>query len=170
MNKNASAHLDIQRIIAALVDEGDLTAQEREHLKVCPVCSASRRHLAAQLGCLSEEAMRFTPDPRKMVTLPATEVFRGSLWNRKWYTGLAAAAACLVLVISLSLPHLFTHNLRPYGKLTIVSEMAADEILITAIKDIEENGLPVSLQKIVPATGPADENDDLLDFVAPADA
>ena len=55
MNNNRSAHLDVQRIIASLVDESDLAAQEREHLKVCPICSASRRHLAAQLHGLSEE-------------------------------------------------------------------------------------------------------------------
>jgi hypothetical protein len=48
--------------------------------------------------------------------------------------------------------------------------MAADEIFITTAKDIEENCLPVSLQEIVPDTGPTDDNDDLLDFAAPADA
>jgi hypothetical protein len=168
MNNNQSAHLDIQRIIASLVDENDLAAQEREHLKVCPVCSASRHHLAAQLDCLSEEAMRFTPDPRRRFTLPEAEVRSG--WKGRWYAGLATAAACLVLIITLTLPHLFTGNLQPYGKLNLAAEMEADEMFLATTEDIEENCLPVSLQEIVPDTGPTDDNDDFLDFVAPVDA
>jgi hypothetical protein len=170
MNNNRSAHLDVQRIIASLVDENDLAAQEREHLKGCPICSASLRHLAAQLHGLSEEAMRFTPAPRRRVTLPDAEVLRGIGWKGRWYAGLAATAACLVLIITLTLPHLFTGNLHPYGKLNLTAETAADEMLITTTKDIAENGLPASLQDIVPDTGTADDNDDFLDFAAPVDA
>ena len=170
MKNNPSAHLDVQRIIVSLVDESDLAAQEREHLKVCPICSSSRNHLAVQLHGLSEEAIRWTPEPRRRVTLPAIEVLRGSGWKGRWYAGLATAAACLVLIITLTLPHLFTGNLQPYGKLNLVAEMAADEMLIAATKDIEENCLPASLQEIVPDTGSTDDNDDFLDFVAPVDA
>lgn len=170
MNNNRSTHLDVQRIIASLIDENDLAQEEREHLKVCPICSASCRHLAAKLGCLSEEAMRFTPAPRRRVTLPSIEVLPGRGWKGRWYAELAAAAACLVFIITLSLPHLFTHNLLPYGKLNLAAETAADEMLITTTKEIEENCLPVSLQEIVPDTGPADDNDDVLDFAAPVDA
>ena len=170
MNNNRSAHLDVQRIIASLVDENDLAAQEREHLKVCPICSASRRHLAAQLHGLSEEAIRWTPSPRRKVALPEAGVLRGSGWKGRWYAGLATAAACLVLIITLTLPHLFTGNLQPYGKLNLAAEMAADEMLIAATKDIEENCLPASLQEIVPDTGSTDDYDDFLDLVAPVDA
>ena len=170
MKNNPSAHLDIQRIIASLVDESDLAAQEREHLKVCPICSSSRNHLAVQLHGLSEEAIRWTPEPRRRVTLPAIEVFRGSGWKGRWYAGLATAAACLVLVITLTLPHLFTGNKQPYGELNLAAEMAADEMLIATTEDIEENCLPASLQEIVPDTGSTDDNDDFLDFVAPVDA
>lgn len=170
MNNNRSAHLDEQRIIASLVDENDLAAQEREHLKGCPICSASRHHLAAQLGCLSEDAIRWTPAPRRRFALPDAEVLRGRSWAGRWYAGLATAAACLMLLITLILPHLFTGNLQPYGKLNLAAEMAADEMLIAATKDIEENGLPASLQEIVPDTGSTDDIDDFLDFVAPVDA
>ena len=75
-----------------------------------------------------------------------------------------------MLLITLILPHLFTGNLQPYGKLNLAAEMAADEMLIAATKDIEENGLPASLQEIVPDTGSTDDIDDFLDFVAPVDA
>jgi hypothetical protein len=170
MNNNRNAHLDEQRIIAAIVDENDLAAQEREHLKVCPICSASRNLLAARLDCLSKEAIRWTPAARIRVTLPATEVLRGGGWKGRWYAGLATAAACLMLIITLSLPHLFTGNQQPYGKLNLAAEMVADEMLIAATRDIEENCLPASLQEIVPDTGSADDNDDFLDFVAPVDA
>ena len=102
--------------------------------------------------------------------MPATEVFRGSIWKGRWYAGLAAAIACLVLIITLTLPNLFTGNLQPYGKLNLADEMAADEMLIAATEDIEENSLPASLQEIVPDTGSMDDNDDFLDFAAPVDA
>ncbi len=170
MNNNRNVHLDEQRIIASLVDENDLAAQEREHLKVCPICSASRHHLAAELHGLSEAAMRSTPEPRRRFALPEAEVLRGSGWAGRWYVGLATAAACLVLVITLTVPHLFTGNLQPYGKLNLADETAADEMLIAATEDIEENGLPASLQEIVPDTGSTDDNDDFLDFAAPVDA
>jgi hypothetical protein len=170
MNNNRDAHLDVQRIIASLVDESDLAAHERDHLKVCPICSATHRQLAAQLDGLSEEAMRFTPAPRRRVALPEAEVLRGRVRTGRWYTGLAAAAASLVLLITLIVPHLFTGNLHPYGKLSLAAETAADEMLITTTKDIEENCLPVSLQEIVPEAGPVDDNDDFLDFMAPLDA
>ena len=170
MNNNRNVHLDEQRIIASLVDENDLAAQEREHLKVCPICSASRNHLAAELHGLSEVAMRSTPAPRRRFALPEAEVLRGRGWALRWYVGLATAAACLVLVITLTVPHLFTGNLQPYGKLNLTDEMAADEMLIAATEDIEENGLPASLQEIVPDTGSTDDNDDFLDFAAPVDA
>ena len=170
MNDDQNVHLDEQRIIAALVDENDLAAQEREHLKVCPICSASRDQLSAQLHGLSDAAMRYTPEPRRRFALPEAEVLRGRSWAGRWYVGLAAAAACLVLVITLTLPHLFTGNLQPYGKLNLADETAADEMLIAATQDIEEDGLPASLQGIIPDTDPADDNDDFLDFAAPLDA
>jgi hypothetical protein len=170
MSKNLNAHLDIQRIIASLVDESDLAAQEREHLMACPICSASRKHLAAQLRGLSEEAMRSTPIPRKRFALPEAEVLRGRGWAARWYVGLATAAACLVLVITLIVPHLFIGNQQPYGKLNLAAEMDADEMFIATTEDIEEDSLPVSLQEIVPDTGSTDDNDDFLDFAAPVDA
>jgi hypothetical protein len=170
MSNNQNAHLDIQRIIASFVDENDLSTQEREHLKGCLICSASRNHLAAQLRGLSEEAMRSTPAPRRRIILPDAEVLNGSVWKGKWYAGLVAAAACLVLVITLTLPHLFTGNQQPYGKLNLAAEMAADETFIASTEDIEENSLPASLQEIVPDAGSTDDNDDFLDFVAPVDA
>jgi hypothetical protein len=84
--------------------------------------------------------------------------------------GLAAAAACLVLIITLTVPHLFTGNLQPYGKLNLAAEMEADEMFIATTEDIEENCLPASLQEIVPDTDSTDDNDDFLDFVAPVEA
>jgi hypothetical protein len=102
--------------------------------------------------------------------LPATEDFRGSRWKGRWYAGLAAATACLVLFITLTLPNLFTGNLNPYGKLNLAAEMDADEMFIATTEDIEENCLPASLQEIVPDTGSMDDNDDFLDFAAPIDA
>jgi hypothetical protein len=170
MSNNRNAHLDIKRIIASLVDESDLAAQEREHLKDCPICSASRNHLAAQLHGLSEEAMRSTPAPRKRFAMPEVEVIRGRGWAGRWYVGLATAAACLVLVVTLALPHLFTGNPQPYGKLNLAAEMEADEMFIATTEDIEEDSLPVSLQEIVPDTSSMDDNDDFLDFAAPVDA
>jgi hypothetical protein len=170
MNNNRSAHLDVQRIIASLVDENDLAEQEKEHLKVCPICSASRHHLAAQLDGLSEEAIRWTPEPRRRVTLGEAEVLRGRGWAGRWYVGLATAAACLVLIITLTVPHLFTGNLQPYGKLNLAAEMEADEMFIATTEDIEENCLPASLREILPDTGSTDDNDDFLDFVAPVEA
>jgi hypothetical protein len=171
MNNNPNAHLDVQRIIASFVDENDLTQLEREHLKDCPICSASHRRLAEQLQGLSEEAMRFTPEPRRRVALPETEVPE-SIWRLRWYTGLvSAAAACLVLIITLSSLHLFTGSVHPYGKLSLAAETAADEMFIATTKDIEENSLPASIQEIVPDTGALDDNDDdFLDFAAPAEA
>jgi hypothetical protein len=170
MSNNENDHLDIARIISSLVDENDLAAQEREHLRVCPICSASRNHMAAELHGLSEKAMRSTPEPRRSFTLPETEVLRGPGWTLRWYVGMATAAACLVLVITLAVPHLFTGNLQPYGKLDLAAEMEADEMFIATTEDIEDNSLPVSMQEIVPDTGSTDDNDDFLDFASPVDA
>jgi hypothetical protein len=170
MNNNRNVHLDEQRIIASLVDENDLAAQEREHLKACPICSASRHHLAAELHGLSGMAMRSTPEPRRRFALPEAEIIRDRSWAGRWYVGLSTAAACLVLVITLTVPHLFTGNQQPYGKLNLAAEMDADEMFIAATDDIEENSLPASMQEIVPDMGSTDDNDDFLDFAAPVDA
>ncbi len=75
-----------------------------------------------------------------------------------------------MLVIALTVPHLFTGNLQPYGKLDLAAEMEADEMFIATTEDIEDNSLPASMQEIVPDTGSTDDNDDFLDFASPVDA
>jgi hypothetical protein len=170
MNDRKDSHLHEKRIIVSLIDMSDLDLSEREHLKSCPVCSASRLSIAARLDGLSAGAIRWTPEPRRRVTLGEAEVLRGRAWAGSWYVGLAAAAACLVLIITLTVPHLFTGNQQPYGKLNLAAEMAADEMFIATTEDIEENCLPASLQEIVPDTGSTDDNDDFLDFASPVDA
>lgn len=170
MNNSRSPHLTDKQIIASLVNENDLTAQEREHLKDCSICSVSRHNLAAQLYGISEEARRCMPAPQRRVALPEAEVVGGKAWKSRWHAGLAVAAASFVFIITLTLPLLFTENLHPYGKLSLTAETVADERLIATTKDIEENCLPASLQEIVPDMGTVDENDDILDYMAPVEA
>jgi hypothetical protein len=163
-------HLDEQRIILSLVDENDLNPLEREHLKVCSHCLASRDLLATQLHGLSREASRWTPSPRRKAVLPASDTERGTAWTGRWYVGLATAAACAALIIALSWPHLFTGNVRPYGDVTLASETAADTRLMAEAGNLEDNSLPESLQAFVPDYGFPDDDDDFQGFVVPGDA
>ena len=170
MKGDRNSHLDEQRIIISLIDENDLNPSEREHLKACPLCSASRDRLTTQLHGLSREVTRWTPSSRRKVVLPASETERGRGWIGRWYVGLAAATACLALIVALSWPHLFTGSLRPFGEVTITAETAADAKLLAEASDLEDNSLPASFQDIVPDIGSPDDDGDFEEFMVPGDA
>jgi len=170
MKNNNDSHLSEKRIVASLVDMADLDASEREHLKGCPVCQASRNSLSARLDGLSAEAARWTPTPRRRFALPEKEMMKAVPWAKRWYVGLATLAACLTLIITFTWPLWNSGNVNPYGKLNLTQETAADERFMAATRDMVDNSLPSSLQAIIPETDATDENnDDYLDFFAPED-
>ncbi|HVN70909.1 MAG TPA: hypothetical protein VMU10_02705 [Desulfomonilia bacterium] len=170
MKYDRGSHLSPERITLSLVDENDLDRHERDHLVHCAECSEARRHLAGRLENLSNQAARFTPVTPFKVKLPASEASYGTPWTLRFYGGLVAAAICLVLVVTLSWPHLFTHNPRPYGNVNLTAESAADEKLMNEVKNLSNNSLPESLQGIVPDPGYRDDEDEFQGFVVPGDA
>ncbi len=168
MKNNNGSHLSEKRIIESLIDMNDLDLSEQGHLKDCPVCSAARDSLQARLDGLSREAARWTPTPGRRFALPAREIQKTIPWARRWYVGLATAAAGLALIITFAWPYWNAVNIHPYGKLDLARETAADETFMAATRDLVENSLPASLQGVVPDTGSADDNyGDYLDFFAP---
>jgi hypothetical protein len=168
MKEDLRGHLGGERIVIAVIDENDLTPAEKHHVKTCPICSGAKQTLATQLLRLSEATKRYTPDQQRKVILPAEKEAIGKGWISRWNMGLVAAAACLVLIIAISLPHLFTGGSLPYGNVNLVAETAADAKLMAEVKDLEESALPGSLQNVAPDPGAGiDSDEDTLDLMAP---
>jgi predicted anti-sigma-YlaC factor YlaD len=171
MKEDLRGHLGQDRIIMAIIDETDLTSAENDHLANCPECAGAKQALALQLFRLSEATKRYTPDQQRKVVLPTEEAETGKGWISRWNMGLVTAAACLVLIIAISLPNLFTGGSLPYGNVNLAAETAADAKLMAEIDSLVESSLPASLQKVVPDPGAGmDADEDVLDLMVPVGA
>ncbi|MFP4476986.1 MAG: hypothetical protein ACLFOY_15610 [Desulfatibacillaceae bacterium] len=99
MSANDFEHPGQRRILAAVVDEADLSRAEREHLAACEQCRIAIDGLKAQLQSLGSRAEDLTPPPRRPVVVPAAHARSRNTAGRWILRGATAMAAALVLIV-----------------------------------------------------------------------
>jgi anti-sigma factor RsiW len=164
--KHKDAHLNEDQLLRAVVDETDLPAAVQNHLSTCPVCRVEKGRFEEKLARLGDMAERLAPSPAKKVKLPRRESSKsaGRPWN--WRGALAAglAAAAVVLVVAYGSVLLKT---RQEDRIAALSqEMRNDEQLMTEIRGLSENALPVFCLDIFGASDPG-LDEEFIEFVVP---
>lgn len=148
MNSHNGIHLDEDQILHAVVDEADLLPTLREHLSACPQCRANKEIIKQDLERLGNLAKRFTPLPKKQVSLPVEKVRAFSPWSWNWQASLGAAVTAAVLVIFvvwLTGPFRTT----PGDNADIIAwEFFEPDPILTEIRILAENALPSVYQDI----------------------
>lgn len=94
----ARVHLSQERLDAFAAGVATPDAGESAHLRECPYCAASLARLRDDLRHLGEVAQQRALLPRCPVRLPAARVEPARKNVFGWSGGLAAAAACVLLV------------------------------------------------------------------------
>ncbi len=163
MNGNKNAHLDVDQIIAALVDGGDITEAQQRHLRDCPRCGAEMRRLDQGLRALEREARRMTPRPAVAVRLPdgLTGKTRRPM---RWLPPAVALASAAVLLLVLWLP---THHqpVPTQGLRRAGLQATDDDALLSQIDALVEDALPAEYTAVI---GLDDTPlDDLTQFIVP---
>ena len=165
MNRDGGPHLDADLIIRALVDPGDLTADQERHLRQCPRCAAQKRRLEREMAALGREARRLAPRPAHAVRLSGERAGKARLpWRWLAPTAALAAAAALLLVIWLPSRH---QPPSGGGRHRAGLQAMADDALLSQIDALVEDAMPAEYAAV---TGLRDDtpDDDLTQFIVPS--
>ncbi len=157
-------HLSPEELSRSVVDEKELDAQGRNHLRDCPVCRRERQELMEQLDLVGKAARQYAPDPVRKILLPVEEEPQKG-WGLSWGLTLKLATVAALLVLTVSWLVQFRSAPVP-TQAQIAQEMLQDEKLLTEISMLEEDSLPDAYKDISPETA-ADVDDDMFDFVVP---
>lgn len=133
-------HVDEGQILKAVVDENDLSEEERRHLAECDDCRARRALIEGRLLDFGQKAERYAPVMYRKVALPQREkrVLPSWLGSRRSLTvGFAFASVMFVLI-----GFMVYRTLPETRSAMVYREMLDDEKLISEITSLEDDALP----------------------------
>ena len=162
MKSQNQAHLNEEQITWAVIDEKELTGEDRQHLLECQLCNRKVEQFKSELQELGENARLSVPALTKNVTLPREEVNPASYKSSWLPTFGAAAMAGLVLFFYFLGMEAMSPRLPVLLSPEIVLE---DEYLMDEIFEMVENPFSDVLYEIIGDNGGFDE--EFLQFVVP---
>ena len=159
-------HLNEDRIIRAIIDEGDLPDSLREHLGRCNRCQTEKERLEHDLDCLGRMAKRFSPLPDIGLALSAVRVRHSAQWFWRWQTALGAAmVAAIIVIIWWSVPErsIIVH---PVITEMIIPETWGVDSMMIETSGLSENVLP---QVYLDISGETESGsyEEFIEFVVP---
>lgn len=160
MTMRNDLHLNEEEILIAVVEEGDLTAQARDHISRCALCGDRKQRIEQSLARMGRLVDRFAPVPREKVVLAGPEV--GSPRRFRWLSGrgwIPAAGVMAVSVVLMAFSMLFSTR---QNEVRLRKEMLEDERLITEVGRLEENVLPAFYYEISEAVD-QDSDDEVME-------
>ncbi|MEW5909986.1 MAG: hypothetical protein AB1659_09335 [Thermodesulfobacteriota bacterium] len=165
MNSSIHPHLKQDRLIASLVDAGDLSLSEAAHLQECAACRADRLTMEKEFSSLGDLAERYSPEPDRPAVLHFPKERAWVAWPLGWKASMASAFA-LLLVISAT--WYFTGPFKTPAPFQEVANgtTPGDQELMSEINRLSENAIPRSYLYI---TGEYDKglSEDFIRFVVP---
>ena len=168
MTNEQEGHLNEEQLLLAVVDETDLPASLRDHLKTCPVCSAEKGRFQQNLGRLGHMAERSAPSPSRKVNLPVHESAQRPLpWYWNWRNTFAAGMATGVLALVIVYGSMLVKTTQEAELASLTQEMWEDDQLMTEISELAENALPAFYLDISGEPDP-DFDEEFIDFVIPS--
>jgi len=164
MTSQKDLHLEEDQLLKAVVDETDLSQSQRDHLLICRQCREVKERIEEGLTQLGQMAERFSPSPKRRVSLPAEKPQRSLWWSWQTRTALGAAVAAIFIGI-VGIPTLF-ENKQGIRENTYTQEMLEAEEFMTEVSMLAENALP---QEYLDITGETDEEPDeeFMEFITP---
>ena len=164
MTSQKDLHLEEDQLLKAVVDETDLSQSQRDHLLICRQCREGREKIEEDLTRLGQMTERFSPSPKRKVTLPAEKPQRSFWWSWQTKTALGAAVAAIFIGV-VGIPNLF-ENTQGTRENTYTQEMLEAEEFMTEVSMLSENALP---QEYLDITGETDEEPDegFMEFMSP---
>jgi hypothetical protein len=158
MVKNATCHLDEERLIEAVLDEAGLEEATRRHLIECAACREQKEVLEQKLARFGQMSRRCMPEPFRRPRLAGAKF--GNLkpqWKIRPSFGMGLAIASVLAVLLSTVP--FRHKqVQVYNVQLVYAEMAQDKKLLTEVDGLVENPLP---RLVVEIADPADNGDDI---------
>ena len=168
MTNEEERHLNEDQLRLAVIDDTDLPASLRDHLKICPVCRAEKERFEENLARLGHMAERLAPSPSRKVKLPVQESAQRPLpWYWNWRGALAAGMATGVLALVIVGGSMLVKTTREAELASLTQEMWEDDQLMTEISELAENALPAFCLDIAGEPDP-DFDEEFIDFVIPA--
>ncbi len=162
MKPQNQAHLNEEQITWAVIDEKELTGEDRQHLLECQLCNRKVEQFKSELQELGENARLSVPPLTKNIMLPSEEVTPASSKSSWLPTFGAAAMAGLVLFFYFLGMESMSPRLPALQSPEIVLE---DEYLMEEIFEMVENPFSDVLYEIIGDNGGFDE--EFLQFVVP---
>jgi hypothetical protein len=166
--QDAKQHLNHDELLMAMVDKGSLTAENRDHLAVCPTCSEDLKRLGQRFADIGRTAKKLAPAPTKPFRLPAGQPQSTTRFFRPvWVMGFSAA---MLLAIVVWRPDWIGNG--PTAP-TPQATAAADRQLMKEIDALVDDALPTAYQQLAYLDDPFSADDtgigeDLLDWVVPS--
>jgi predicted anti-sigma-YlaC factor YlaD len=165
MSSEYGIHLKEDQLVRALVDEAALSHQLREHLSTCPQCRAEKDRLEKNLSRLGQMAERFSPSPRRRVSLPAEEPRTSIRWSWEWRAAFGVAVAVVFVMFFVGVPALFRST--PENRVDQqVQELWEPDPVMAEISMLLENALPRAYLEI---SGESDSvlDEEFMQFIVP---
>lgn len=170
MSDDRKTRCSIGRVIRCVVDENDLDAEQRRHLKGCPVCREELLRLDGGLRRLGRMAAEYTPEPVRRPALPAGERGLPHRTAPGWGLGLAwGTGLSFALVVLIAVWTVFRAGLSPASYQDVAREMAEDEMLLAEVLVLEENPLPDAYREISPEETTGIDEEEIFDFIVPVE-
>jgi len=138
--KGMDIHLNEDQIIKAVVDQNDLSADERSHLSTCSVCQGKKKQFEQELNNLGRMVKECAPLPeRKLIPLyqePLQKSWGSWFWRPVFVCGVALIL--LIAGIWFSTPY---KSYREYKTAQLIEEIEDDQKFMDAIEVLEEKVL-----------------------------
>jgi len=169
MTDKKDKHLTEDELLRAVVEEAGLPASLQEHLKACRLCHGEKARLEQGLTELGHMAQRFTPSPSRRVELvPARESTpRSGSWFWNWRSSLVAATAAAAMVVVIVYGSMSMKTTREARLATLTQELWEDDLLMTEIRELSENALPLFCSDIS-GESYTGLDEEFVDFVVPS--
>ena len=169
MTDKNDKHLTEDELLKAVVEEADLPASLQGHLKTCQLCHGEKALLEQRLTKLGHMAQRFAPAPSTRVEfLPARESTpKSGAWSWNWRNSLVATMAAAAMVLVIVYGSLSMKAAREARLAALTQELWEDDLLMTEIKELSENALPLFCSDIS-GESYSGFDEEFEDFVVPS--
>ena len=164
MKAREEQHLQRRQVQQAVIDENDLGARARQHLKQCPVCREAVTQFRQELQEFGDRAVGAVPPISRPVRLPAAGA-AGAAHAGNWlpFFGATAMAGFVVFFYFMGLQ---TGPVLGPGPLPGQEGVLEDEALMREISEMVEYPLSEDSYEISGKSGNGFD-DDFLHFVVP---
>ena len=165
MNARRFRHLEEEAVLRGVVDTGDLTEQERQHLSSCRACREKMLGLTRSLDTLSEKVEENLPPVPSLPRLPVSareniRRFSRGLTDYRLWAGAMATALLAVVFLWMGTPN------RDGSETPSLWRQTEAHMLFTAQESVQEELLPSKLAQLLEAESFTLDSE-FMEFVAP---